>query len=143
MPVAANATEFPGFSITINDTKPIWVYVRILVYVLFVTILIMKHLKCRQTNPVDHCGSGMVGAINAPTSGANTFANYQAAAEKLGTNQPQDTHAGGLVGLGASATASAGPVASSSGSGSTGGSGHLAAGGMSLLVSFAIAISLL
>jgi len=89
----------------------------------------------------------MVGSINAPTSGANTFANYQAAAEKLGASQPQDTHVGGLVGLAASATASAGPIPSSGGGGSgnsnTGAAGHLTVGGMSLLLSFGIAISLL
>src|ERR1700753_1391790 len=64
---------------------------------------------CKQFGPPSHCGSGMVGAINAPTSGPNTFANYLAGANKLGTSQPQDTHSGSLVGLAASAT---GPVAS-------------------------------
>ena len=83
----------------------------------------------------------MVGSINAPISGPNTFTNFQAAAEKLGTNQPKDTNVGGLVGLGASATASAGPIPTS-GSGSNG-AGHLTVGGMSLLVSLGIAIGLL
>ena len=43
MPVAANATAIPVFTILVNDTKPIWIH-------------------CSQTG---HCGKGMVGAINA------------------------------------------------------------------------------
>ena len=83
----------------------------------------------------------MVGAINAPTSGANTFQNYQAAAQKLGANQAQDTHSGGLVGLGASATGTAGPI--QSGGSNNGAANHLASSVLGLLVSLAVAISLL
>ena len=43
MPVAADATELPVFTIQINNTKPVWVY-------------------CSQTG---HCAKGMVMAINA------------------------------------------------------------------------------
>lgn len=53
-PVSADATEFPTFRITINDTAPIWGY-------------------CGQTG---HCGAGMVFAINAVESGPNNFANF-------------------------------------------------------------------
>lgn len=82
----------------------------------------------------------MVGAINAPTSGQNTFDNYQAAAKKLGTSQPQDTHPGGLAGLGASATASAAPPNSSN----TGGAGRVIVfGGVSLIPSIALVAGLL
>ena len=43
MPVTADATELPVFTIQINNTKPVWVY-------------------CAQTG---HCAKGMVMAINA------------------------------------------------------------------------------
>jgi plastocyanin len=59
MPVAANATDFPTYTITVNDTAPIWAY-------------------CRQTS---HCGEGMVFAVNAVESGPNTFEAFQAAAK--------------------------------------------------------------
>jgi plastocyanin len=55
-PVAANATQVPSFSITVNDTTPTWWY-------------------CRQAG---HCEEGMVFAIN-PTAN-KTFAAFQAAA---------------------------------------------------------------
>lgn len=42
MPVAADATEIPVFTIRVNDTKPIWLY-------------------CSQAT---HCQKGMVMAIN-------------------------------------------------------------------------------
>ncbi|KAG7444607.1 uncharacterized protein BT62DRAFT_216235 [Guyanagaster necrorhizus] len=57
-PVAANATDFPTFQITINDTAPIWGY-------------------CAQTS---HCGSGMVFSINAVETGPNNFAAFRALA---------------------------------------------------------------
>ncbi|KAN0095636.1 hypothetical protein V8E51_016347 [Hyaloscypha variabilis] len=53
------------FTITINDTKPIWVY-------------------CAQTEK-SHCQSGMVHAINAPTTG-NTIDAFKAAASKASTS---------------------------------------------------------
>lgn len=59
MPVGANATSIPVFSIQVNDaTTPQWFF-------------------CNQAN---HCNSGMVFAINAPATGAKTFAAYQAKA---------------------------------------------------------------
>jgi hypothetical protein len=80
----------------------------------------------------------MVGSINAPASGPNTFDNYQAAAKKLGGTQPQETHSGGLGGLGASATAPAGPASSSPGA-----AGQIAVSGASLLASLGLAFALL
>lgn len=59
MPVAANSTEFPTFSIVVNDTTPIWAY-------------------CRQT---DHCESGMVFAINANDSSSKSFSAFLAEAK--------------------------------------------------------------
>ncbi len=54
MPVASSDTNFPTFSITVQDTKPIWGY-------------------CKQLNPPStHCQSGMVFGINSPDYG-NTF----------------------------------------------------------------------
>jgi plastocyanin len=50
MPVKADAATPPTYSITVNDTKPIWVY-------------------CRQTG---HCGSGMVFAVNPDQSENST-----------------------------------------------------------------------
>jgi len=57
MPVAANATSFPTYTIQVNNTTPIWVY-------------------CKQAN---HCPSGMVFAVNAVESGPN---NYEAFVDK-------------------------------------------------------------
>jgi len=88
-PVGDSATEFPTFTVPVNDTKPIWVY-------------------CAQAN---HCASGMVFAINAPTTG-NTFqafrANAMGATSSLtpsgtgnGTPAPTTTNVGaaGRVGV--------------------------------------------
>ncbi|KAJ7716236.1 hypothetical protein DFH07DRAFT_947646 [Mycena maculata] len=58
MPVAENATSFPTFTITINDTAPIWGY-------------------CGQQGPPVHCTSGMVFSINAVESGPNNFQAFQ------------------------------------------------------------------
>ncbi|KAH8100608.1 hypothetical protein BXZ70DRAFT_938030 [Cristinia sonorae] len=69
MPVAANVTEgFPTFTITVNDTKPIWVF-------------------CDQAadTPNSHCGAGMVHAINCGPDGApNSFTNFKQSALNIG-----------------------------------------------------------
>jgi plastocyanin len=64
MPVPANATTFPTFSVLVNDTAPIWVY-------------------CRQATPVDHCGSGMVFAINSVETSERNFAAFQGLAKQI------------------------------------------------------------
>ncbi|KAF5350040.1 hypothetical protein D9756_009208 [Leucocoprinus leucothites] len=61
-PVGADDTDFPTFTITINDTAPIWGY-------------------CGQTG---HCGAGMVFAINAVESGPNNFQNFLELAKRTG-----------------------------------------------------------
>ena len=61
MPVSANATAFPTFTVRVNDTAPIWAY-------------------CRQ---VGHCGQGMVFAANAVESGSNTFEAFVSLAKQL------------------------------------------------------------
>ncbi|KAJ7460994.1 hypothetical protein B0H11DRAFT_2057691 [Mycena galericulata] len=59
MAVAANQTQFPTFTIQINDTQPIWAY-------------------CRQAG---HCGEGMVFSVNAVEP--NDFAAFKAKAIQL------------------------------------------------------------
>jgi len=74
-PVGDSATNFPTFTVPVNDTKPIWVY-------------------CAQAN---HCSSGMVFAVNAPSSG-NTFDAFRANAMGSGSSSnnvgPSSTGAG-------------------------------------------------
>jgi len=64
------------FTINVTDTDPIWFH-------------------CTQ---VTHCGLGMVGSINAPATGNNTFAAFQAAAMALGSNAPSQTGPGAIGG---------------------------------------------
>ncbi|PPQ94915.1 LOW QUALITY PROTEIN: hypothetical protein CVT25_004401 [Psilocybe cyanescens] len=69
-PVAADATDLPTFTITINDTAPIWGY-------------------CGQTG---HCAAGMVFSINAVESGPNNFAAFQNLAKQ--SNQTSSSSTG-------------------------------------------------
>ncbi|KAF9474775.1 hypothetical protein BDN70DRAFT_915194 [Pholiota conissans] len=90
--LSAAATPVPEWNLTItDDTKPIWFY-------------------CKQLSPSPHCGAGMVGAINAPTTGNNTFAAFQKAAVAFKGASGQGV--GALVGVGASASADIGPIPS-------------------------------
>ncbi|KAF5330429.1 hypothetical protein D9619_005621 [Psilocybe cf. subviscida] len=87
------------FSINVTDTQPIWFH-------------------CTQ---VTHCGLGMVGSINAPTTGNNTFMAFQAAAMALGSNTPSQTGPGVIGGAHGVATAlPSSDVGGSSGSNSSG-----------------------
>jgi plastocyanin len=79
-PVGTDATTFPTFTVPVNDSTPVWVF-------------------CAQTG---HCSSGMVFAINAPTSG-NTFDAFLAKAKggnstsggyPSGTSNPAPTTTG-------------------------------------------------
>ncbi|KAI0503064.1 hypothetical protein F5B22DRAFT_576404 [Xylaria bambusicola] len=64
-PNASPDTAAPtDFTITVNDTKPLWFY-------------------CPQTNG-NHCQSGMVHAVNPPETG-NTFDAYKAKAQQAAT----------------------------------------------------------
>lgn len=77
MAVSADASAFPTWNVTVNDTAPIWAY-------------------CRQAN---HCGNGMVFAINAVESGNKSFAAFQALAKQInGTTQPSATASTGAPG---------------------------------------------
>jgi plastocyanin len=80
------------FSITItDDTQPIWFH-------------------CKQ---VTHCGLGMVGSINAPTTGNNTFSAFMSAALAIGGNEKTETDNGFVAG-GVNAVASVAPAATAS-----------------------------
>jgi len=69
-PVAAGTTDFPTWSLTINDTAPIWAY-------------------CGQTG---HCGSGMVFAVNSDESSQRNFLAFQNLAKTLnGTTSNNST----------------------------------------------------
>ncbi|RPD65901.1 hypothetical protein L226DRAFT_182948 [Lentinus tigrinus ALCF2SS1-7] len=86
-----------------------------------------------------HCGLGMVGSINAPSSG-NTFDAWQAAAVKVGASEQTLQDNGPVTGgVGAVATATPAATASgSSGSGSSGSSGG-SSGAMRVSASGALA----
>ncbi|RDX48379.1 hypothetical protein OH76DRAFT_1352550 [Lentinus brumalis] len=75
-----------------------------------------------------HCGLGMVGSINAPSTG-NTFDAWQAAAVKVGASE-QTLQDNGPVTGGVGAIATATPAATASGSSSSG-SGSSGSGGSS------------
>jgi hypothetical protein len=70
-----------------DDTKPIWYH-------------------CKQ---IDHCGLGMVGAINAPANGTNTFSAFQAAAVAIGNSEVSEKDNGPVTG-GVNAIATATPA---------------------------------
>ncbi|KAJ7684955.1 hypothetical protein DFH06DRAFT_1313330 [Mycena polygramma] len=90
-------TDSKQFTIIISDdSTPIWFH-------------------CKQ---VTHCGLGMVGSINAPANGTNTFAAFQAAAQKIGSSEQTETDHGAVTG-GFDAIASAGPTATGSGAPAT------------------------
>ncbi|PFH52388.1 hypothetical protein AMATHDRAFT_173404 [Amanita thiersii Skay4041] len=92
-------TSAKQFTITItDDTKPIWFH-------------------CKQ---VQHCGLGMVGAINAPTTGNNTFEAFMAAALAIGMNEPMEPD-NGFVSGGVNAVATAPAVATAGASSSSNG----------------------
>jgi plastocyanin len=72
MPVAANATTFPSYTVQVNDTSPVWVY-------------------CKQTG---HCGQGMVFSVNANESSPNSFEAFQAKAKQLNGSSSTSSSSG-------------------------------------------------
>lgn len=62
--VSDNSTDFPTWSILVNDTAPIWAY-------------------CRQPLPKSHCGAGMVFAVNSIDDSTRNFTAFQSVAEAL------------------------------------------------------------
>ncbi|GAA5968107.1 hypothetical protein JCM11641_003733 [Rhodosporidiobolus odoratus] len=95
VPVSAGATDSPTWTLNISSSTAIWFY-------------------CAQAN---HCQQGMVGSINAATSGNRTFEAFQAAA--MGSDQ--STPAGSAVasGIGAEAIGAISTVPVQVGSGAT------------------------
>ncbi|CAA7271475.1 unnamed protein product [Cyclocybe aegerita] len=86
MIAGANATELPQWTITIvNASAPLWFF-------------------CAQTAPVDHCGSGMVFAVNAPPS--KTFEQFQNAAKATLNNSTSTATGAGTATTGGGASAS-------------------------------------
>ncbi|KAK7694506.1 hypothetical protein QCA50_001692 [Cerrena zonata] len=87
MAVADNATDFPTWSITINDTAPVWAY-------------------CAQHKPdgSSHCGAGMVFAVNPVDTSARNFTAFKSLAQAFnGTNSTGATGTGsGSSGSGSS-----------------------------------------
>jgi len=76
--IPTNSTSPEVFTLTVNDTKPIWIY-------------------CAQTKE-SHCQSGMVAAINAPATG-NTLAAFtlKAANATTSTSPPDTVPLGGVL----------------------------------------------
>lgn len=74
--IPGNADGSATFSITVNDTKPIWAY-------------------CRQDT---HCGKGMVFAINVDESSSQTFAAFQALAKTVNGSSTASPSSGGTAG---------------------------------------------
>ncbi|CAL1703400.1 unnamed protein product [Somion occarium] len=92
---AGTTQDFPTWNLTIeNDQTPLWFY-------------------CAQTVPGPHCFSGMVGAINPPTTGGRTFQAFQSAAQAAGSSAFSGTPTPALSGAGAVATAAPGPFSGS------------------------------
>lgn len=83
------SSSFAEWNLTImDDSEPIWFY-------------------CKQLAPIPQCKAEMVGSINAPTSGSNTFSAFHNAAKSSSRNPSQGE--GALVDQGALASAPAGP----------------------------------
>ncbi|KAE8552278.1 hypothetical protein EYB25_006172 [Talaromyces marneffei] len=80
------------FTVTINDTKPLWYY-------------------CAQGR---HCQAGMVGVINPPPTGPNTLDAYKAAAKNANASTDTASVNGGVFGVEASSSPSASSTAASS-----------------------------
>lgn len=80
------------FTINVTDSSPIWFH-------------------CKQ---ITHCGMGMVGSINAPTNGSNTFDAFMSAAKNIGTSEPIEQDNGPVL-SGVHASAVASPTPSSTG----------------------------
>ena len=85
MPVDANATSFPTWNVTVNDTTtPLWFY-------------------CRQHAPTgaSHCGAGMVFAVNAVADGPKNFTAFKALAAVQNGTAANTSTTGGASGSGA------------------------------------------
>lgn len=80
----ASSPSGSTFTIIVNDTTPIWFY-------------------CAQTTG-NHCQSGMVGSINAPTTGNKTLAAFEALAKVANTSSTPPEVAGGILKIASNST---------------------------------------
>jgi len=102
MPTSGSAsTQNPNvFEVVVNNTMPIWFY-------------------CGQVNP-NHCNGGMVGSINANTTGNGTYADFLSAAQALSTSSvPNNTAVTGGVIASLNSTNSTNSTTGSNGTNST------------------------
>ncbi|KZT73990.1 hypothetical protein DAEQUDRAFT_702111 [Daedalea quercina L-15889] len=76
MPVANGTSNYPTFTIDVNNTDPIWVY-------------------CKQTNPQDHCAAGMVFSVNAAASGLEGYPAFVNAAKQSNATT-ETSHSGSI-----------------------------------------------
>ncbi|KAH6668491.1 Cupredoxin [Halenospora varia] len=88
-----NSPSGTSFTVIVNDTRPIWFY-------------------CSQTSS-SHCQSGMVGAINAPSTGNTLEAFITLAENSTASTSPPGTAIGGFLKANSNST---NVVTSSSGS---------------------------
>jgi hypothetical protein len=106
--VAAGATEFPSWSITIDDiSTPLWFY-------------------CKQKSPANHCQAGMVFAVNPTTD--QSFDAFLAAA-KASSSSPSSS--GGYGGYGTGTGTSTGGSSTST---AASGNGAIRMGGSAVSI---------
>lgn len=124
VPVAANASEFPAWTLKVDVATPIWFF-------------------CAQAN---HCQQGMVGSINAAATGAKTFDAFKALAMGTTTStggaanpSGQGATGGSVTGVsGAATTDTTGSTTGGAGAGSSAGSLRAGAAGSILAIAAAI-----
>ncbi|KAI4766425.1 hypothetical protein E4T52_00887 [Aureobasidium sp. EXF-3400] len=110
------------FTITINNTDPIWYY-------------------CPQG---DHCQAGMVGVINPPSSGSENIGGFIIAASTAGTSTVPDQVYGGVLSVnGASGGAAVGGSSSAQSASSATMSSASSASMMSSMISSSMALSMM
>jgi plastocyanin len=98
------------FTIKVSDTKPIWFYCGQTVgnHCQAGTFILSIHIDCRS------CSTGMVGAINAPTTG-NTFAAFAALAKNAtASTSPPGGAVGGLLQVGSNSNSTSSTASLSS-----------------------------
>jgi plastocyanin len=103
-PVADGETNFPTWSLTVNDTNPVWLY-------------------CRQKTP-NHCGLGMVFAINSVETSDKSLSAFQQAAKATANSSTT----GGASTGGNNSTTSGTSTGGNSGASTGGNSGASTAG---------------
>jgi hypothetical protein len=143
-PVAANATNVPSFTVTVNATTPLWFFCHQTGYdyLIFRMILKADHV-C-----YSHCEQGMVFAIN-PTAN-KSFAAFQSAAKASSadgtpastSNTTTGSGSGSGSGTGSGSSTSSAPTSSSSSKSNGAITAGARAGGLLAMVGFAAGILL-